>query len=225
MTDGKAGASLAEHNPLLGLDIPRLEKEMESYHTWLDEHADDAYRIAEQARSLGFDPRDYVEIPRASDLAGRTEKLLVEHLEGYEVADDIRKLLQEHDRETTSILIAQSVSRGFREQGFDLEKSIDVGLRVGLAVLTEAVLVAPLEGISEVALAQQHRWLPIRFRSLRGPDSSCWRYCASPCSPHRRHDPSRIECGALPTNRSRSRARQRRIRALPRQSPIPPTTS
>ena len=152
MTDGKAGASLAEHNPLLGLDIPRLEKEMESYHTWLDEHADDAYRIAEQARSLGFDPRDYVEIPRASDLAGRTEKLLVEHLEGYEVADDIRKLLQEHDRETTSILIAQSVSRGFREQGFDLEKSIDVGLRVGLAVLTEAVLVAPLEGISEVRL-------------------------------------------------------------------------
>ena len=31
-------------------------------------------------------------------------------------------------------------------------KSIDVGLRVGLAILTEAVLVAPLEGISEVRL-------------------------------------------------------------------------
>ena len=44
------------------------------------------------------------------------------------------------------------MARGFREQGFDLEKSIDVGLRVGLAVLTEAVLVAPLEGISEVRL-------------------------------------------------------------------------
>ena len=125
---------------------------MMTYHQWLDERADDAYRIAEQARQLGFDHKDRVEIPRASDLAGRTEKLLIEHLEGYEVADDIRSLLDEHDRETTSIIIAQSVARGFREQGYDLEKSIDVGLRVGLAVLTEAVLVAPLEGISEVRL-------------------------------------------------------------------------
>ena len=68
------------------------------------------------------------------------------------MADDIRKLLAEHDRETTSIMMAQSVARGFREQGYDLITAIDVGLRVGLAVLTEAVLVAPLEGISEVRL-------------------------------------------------------------------------
>ena len=145
-------SDLGELNPLLGLDLPRLEAEMERYHLWLDERADDAYRIAEVARELGFDHKPRVEIPRASDLAGRTEKLLIEHLDGYPVADEIRSLLNEHDRETTSIMIAQSVSRGFREKGYDLEKSIDVGLRVGLAVLTEAVLVAPLEGISEVRL-------------------------------------------------------------------------
>lgn len=140
------------HNPLIGLDIERLEAEMERYHHWLDEHADEAYIVAEQARKLGFDHKEFVEIPRAADLAGRTEKLLIEYLEGYEVADDIRKLLAEHDRETTSIMMAQSVARGFREQGYDLITAIDVGLRVGLAVLTEAVLVAPLEGISEVRL-------------------------------------------------------------------------
>ncbi len=143
---------LGDKNPLIGLDVERLEREMAAYHQWLDERADDAYRIAELARQQGFDHKNRVEIPRASDLAGRTEKLLIEHLDGYEVADDIRALLDEHDRETTSIIIAQSVSRGFRKAGYDLEKSIDVGLRVGLAVLTEAVLVAPLEGISEVRL-------------------------------------------------------------------------
>jgi len=143
---------MGELNPLIGLDLDRLEAEMERYHLWLDERADDAYRLAEAARQLGLDHKPTVEIPRASDLAGRTEKLLIEHLDGYEVADDIRALLEEHDRETTSIIIAQSVARGFREKGYDLEKSIDVGLRVGLAVLTEAVLVAPLEGISEVRL-------------------------------------------------------------------------
>ena len=135
---------LGNKNPLLGLDIERLEREMATYHQWLDERADDAYRIAELARKQGLDHKDRVEIPRASDLAGRTEKLLIEHLDGYEVADDIRALLDEHDRETTSIIIAQSVSRGFRDAGYDLEKSIDVGLRVGLAVLTEAVLVLSL---------------------------------------------------------------------------------
>ena len=152
MSESDQGVSLGDINPLIGLDVERLEREMAAYHQWLDERADDAYRVAEQARQQGLDHKDRVEIPRASDLAGRTEKLLIEHLEGYEVADDIRKLLTEHDRETTSIIIAQSVSRGFRAAGYDLEKSIDVGLRVGLAVLTEAVLVAPLEGISEVRL-------------------------------------------------------------------------
>ena len=125
---------------------------MVAYHQWLDERADEAYIIAEEARKKGYDHKEYVEIPRAADLAGRTEKLLIEYLEGYEVADDIRLLLAEHDRETTSIMMAQSVARGFRERGYDLVTAIDVGLRVGLAVLTEAVLVAPLEGISEVRL-------------------------------------------------------------------------
>ena len=140
------------HDPLLGLDIERLEREMESYEEWLDERTEEAYKIAGRARAKGLDHSLEVEIPRASDLASRTEKLLVEHLEGAEVADDIRKLLAENDRETTSIKMATIVAKRFRDNGHDLQKSIDVGLRVGLAILTEAVLVAPLEGISEVRL-------------------------------------------------------------------------
>ena len=140
------------HNPLLGLDTDRLEKEIRLYEEWLDERTEEAYKIAEVARKKGLDHSLEVEIPRASDLASRTEKLLVEHLEGAEVADDIRKLLAEFDRETTSIKMATIVAKRFRDNGYDLKKSIDVGLRVGLAILTEAVLVAPLEGISEVRL-------------------------------------------------------------------------
>ena len=140
------------HDPLLGLDTDRLEKEIRLYEEWLDERTEEAYKIAEVARKKGLDHSLEVEIPRASDLASRTEKLLVEHLEGAEVADDIRKLLAEFDRETTSIKMATLVAKRFRDNGYDLKKSIDVGLRVGLAILTEAVLVAPLEGISEVRL-------------------------------------------------------------------------
>jgi len=99
MSDVEDAVTIRGHNPLLGIDLERLEQEMASYHNWLDERADEAYAIAESARSLGMDHRDFVEIPRAADLAGRTEKLLIEYLDGYEVADDIRNLLAIHDRE------------------------------------------------------------------------------------------------------------------------------
>ena len=85
------------HDPLLGLDIKRLEKEMQSYEEWFGERTEEAYKIAEKARSKGLDHSLEVEIPRASDLASRTEKLLVEHLEGAQVAEDIRKLLADND--------------------------------------------------------------------------------------------------------------------------------
>ena len=140
------------HDPLIGLDLERLQREMDAYHELLDIRTDEAYRIAEKVRKLGFDHVDSVEIPRASDLAGRTEKLLIRHLEGEEVAEDIRHHLAQFDRETASIKMAQLVAKRFREKNFELQKCIDVGLRVGLAILTEAVLVAPLEGISEVRL-------------------------------------------------------------------------
>ena len=143
---------MSKSNNSSDVDETSLENELDAYQLWLDEKTEHCYQIAEKARQRGLDHQTFVEIPRASDLASRTEKLLVDYLEGIEVADDIRVMLAEHDRETTSIRMAQKISKRFFEEGYDLEKSVDVGVRVGLAILTEAVLVAPLEGISEVRL-------------------------------------------------------------------------
>ena len=140
------------YNPIIGLDLDALQQEIDDYHLWMDERADEAYDVAEKARSKGLDHQTFVEIPRASDLAGRTEKLLVNHLDGLEIADDIRVMLDNEDRETTAIRMAEQVAIRCRDEGRGTQMSIDVGLRVGLAILTEAVLVAPLEGISEVRL-------------------------------------------------------------------------
>ena len=154
-----ASADISDSNVQAGseslvtnIDEKRLQQEMNSYHQWLDNKTEECYQIATIARKKGLDHSLEVEIPRANDLAGRTEKLLVDYLQDLEIADDIRTMLAEHDRETTAIKMAQSVAKQFRESGQDMVTSIDVGLRVGLAILTEAVLVAPLEGISEVRL-------------------------------------------------------------------------
>ena len=133
-------------------DEKRLQSEMERYHNQLDSETERLYTLASEAREKGLDFSTEVEIPRAIDLADRTEKLLEEYLDGLEIAESIRTMLQEEDRETTAIKIACQVSNQMMERTGDQQRSIDAGLRVGLAILTEAILVAPLEGIGQVRL-------------------------------------------------------------------------
>ena len=134
------------------IDEKRLSAEMERYHQALDEETERLYGVATEARAKGLDMSTEVEIPRAEDLADRTEKLLAEYLDGLEVAEDIREMLKVEDREITAIKIGQDVARRMMERTGDQIKAIDAGLRTGLAILTEAILVAPLEGIGQVRL-------------------------------------------------------------------------
>ena len=143
---------VGQDSPEIVVDEARLSNELEAYRDWLDENTEKAYQIAEEARSKGLDFADTVEIPRAADLASRTEKLLEEYLkptpdeDPIRIEDDLRKLLSKVDRETASIQIAVEVGKRMHKLTADVRRSIDTGLRVGLAVLTEAVLVAPLGG-------------------------------------------------------------------------------
>ena len=58
------------------LDIERLENERSDYYESLDKEIEKAYTIAAEAKKKGLDFSESIEIPRASDLASRTEKLL-----------------------------------------------------------------------------------------------------------------------------------------------------
>ena len=177
--------------------------------------ADAIYEIAEEARSKGFDPKNAVEIPKANDLADRTQKLL-DFLHPRQTAEQIRELTKEYDgnRERVAIEIARIVcaesylygeivdcadcggsgeikkgnwvsecyscggsgkDMGFKAQignsawrdtmsefqkqaqsglwtlgddnQFLSELAVYHGVCAGLAVLTEGILVAPLEGV------------------------------------------------------------------------------
>ena len=77
-------------SPEIVVDEGRLSSELESYRNWLDENTEKVYEIAEEARSKGLDFADTVEIPRAADLASRTEKLLEEYLRPTPDEDPIR---------------------------------------------------------------------------------------------------------------------------------------
>ena len=128
------------------MPYPVSSEEIRRYFATLEAGADEAYRVAAEARRKGFDPSLEVEIPKTEDLASRVENLLREyHVEG--VARRIRELSVDHDREETAILVAKEIAR---RPAATKEEAIDRAVRVGLAVLTEGILVAPLEGLAEV---------------------------------------------------------------------------
>lgn len=124
---------------------------MAEYFKRLNDEKDFCYEISEKARSKGKDPETFVEIPQAEDLASRVEKLLSDwKVDG--VAEEIRKLTDEHgNREIVSLMIAKKVAS---DKSGTREEVIDRAVRVGLAVLTEGILVAPLEGIAETKIGK-----------------------------------------------------------------------
>ena len=140
-------------------------KAMEEYFATMFAEADRCYSIARRARSRGLDPEVFVEIPRAEDLASRCEKLLEAwHVEG--VAERIRELSKDHNREEVSLLLAKEMATAPAKSR---EDAIDRAVRVGLAVLTEGILVAPLEGIAGVTIGRNSDGSEYLAISFAGP--------------------------------------------------------
>lgn len=110
--------------------------------------------MAVEARSKGLDPSLEVEIPQAEDLADRVEKQLSDwHVEG--VAERIREISRRiESREEVSLFIAKELAREAVTAQEGREMAIERAVRVGLSVLTEGILVAPIVGIAGVKINQ-----------------------------------------------------------------------
>ncbi len=125
---------------------------MESYFRTLEAEVDRAYAVAERARREGLDPELVPEIPRAQDMAMRVEKLLA-HLGIEGISNEIRSLAARMPREEVAVTIARRLASD-PARGRELAPRVDAALRVGLAILTEGILVAPLEGLAEVHIRE-----------------------------------------------------------------------
>ncbi len=128
------------------MSSPIASEDVRSYFQKLQDGVESSYRVARAARARGFDPELDVEIPLTEDLASRVERLLHEYdVEG--VARRIRELAKRHDREELAILVAKEMAQ---RPAPNKEKAVERAVRVGLAILTEGILVAPLEGLAGV---------------------------------------------------------------------------
>ena len=123
------------------------------YFDRLEAETQALYKIANEARSKGLDVETKTEVPLAKDLAERVEGLV-----GPEgVAKRIKELEENITREEVAFEIAAEIASGqFELTGekaeYDDEQRSDQALRTALAILTEGVVAAPLEGISQVKI-------------------------------------------------------------------------
>ena len=128
-----------------------VSSDMHEYFNNLQKEIDICYSIASQARKKGLDPEFVVEIPQALDLAARVEQLVGPKGIAPKIRATTKKI---GDRELVSIEIAKEIVNEKKYKFSTKEEALDQAIRTGLAILTEGVLVAPLEGIAEIRLGK-----------------------------------------------------------------------
>ena len=123
---------------------------MQDYFNRLNDQLHVIYNIAEKARKKGLDPSLNVETPIAKDIADRVEGLIGP--EGVGVR--IRELEKENlSREQVAFRIAGEICDQKLIKG-SKEILAEQALRTSLAVITESITAAPIEGIAKVKIKQ-----------------------------------------------------------------------
>lgn len=137
---------------------------MMDYFNELERETERLYEIARKARARGLDVSTTPEIPLAKDLAERVEGLV-----GPEgIARRIKELEGDRGREEVAFQIAAEIASQAvpDDDPEEREKLADQALRTALAILTEGVVAAPLEGIARVRIKEnfdKSRYLAVYF--------------------------------------------------------------
>ncbi len=125
-----------------------LSVNVQEYFTSLNQQLQDIYVIASKAREKGLDPSLKVEIPIAEDIADRVEGLIGPEGIGERIRYFERNNLS---REQVAFKIAGEICEGKLVSG-SKEFLADQAIRASLAVITESITAAPLEGIAKVRI-------------------------------------------------------------------------
>ena len=126
------------------------------------------YNLATEARDKGIDPEKEVETAIAEDVAARVEGLIGPKNIAQYIRDCEKKGME---RAKISFLIAEEIASGripIEREGqiiTDEETRADQALRSSLALLTEGVTAAPIEGIAKVKIRTYgaQKWLAVYY--------------------------------------------------------------
>ena len=151
-----------------------ISKGYQNYIETMEKTLKQLYAISDSARSKGLDPSLKTECIIAQDIAD-----LVEGLVGpKKVALSIRELSTKIQREEIAFKVAEEIVLG-KFGSMDPERAAEQAIRTALAIFTEGLTAAPIQGIAQVKIktnADRTRYLAIYFagpiRSAGGTDQA-----------------------------------------------------
>ncbi len=117
------------------------------YHLSIFSEVDQIYKIAYEAKQIGYDPKKEVEIYIAQDVATRTEGLV-----GPKgIATRLKTLEETLPKNKIVLQIAREIAQGKFVRGSP-EILAEQALRTALSYQTEGITAAPIEGIGKVKI-------------------------------------------------------------------------
>lgn len=136
------------------------------YFKEISKSTDLVFEAAAAAKSTLADVSANVESKIAYDLADR-----VARMHDLDVAESIRSLLEKrYSKEKAALIMATQIAKGeHMPSDATLEERLDAAVRVGLAIVTEGVTIAPLQGISEVSIRSNKDGSQYLSLSIAGP--------------------------------------------------------
>ena len=132
--------------------IVNLPIKYQSYNKNLLDKFFNIYQMSSKARWKGIDPDIPPESKITIDIADRVSEICSPQTE-IPINERLRELLKTNRQEIAALKISEEIVRGkFGEM--EPEEALKTAIRVGLAVVTEGVTVAPIQGLSDVQIRE-----------------------------------------------------------------------
>jgi len=125
-----------------------ISPEYEEYFKSLEDGLNELYEVARRAKQKGLDPSIEPEPQVTHDIAERIEKLI-----GPPGIGDRMRELEGMDRRAIAFKVAGEIVEG-RFGELETVEAADQAIRTALAIVTEGVTVAPIQGIPEIKIKQ-----------------------------------------------------------------------
>jgi DNA polymerase II large subunit len=145
-----------------GIEMPNYYLD---YYSNLSTETYSIFEHAAAAKSTLVDSSGIIEPKIAFDLADRVAKM-----HEIDIADPLREILKINGKELSALILAKDIALGkYSLPDASIEEKLDLAVRVGLAIITEGVTIAPLQGISEVKIKKNKDGTDYLSVSIAGP--------------------------------------------------------
>jgi DNA polymerase II large subunit len=156
---------MSENDALIrikGVPMPDFYSE---YYSKLSAETYSIFEHAASAKASLFDSSGIIEPKIAFDLPDRVAKM-----HEIDITEPLRELLKENGKELSALILAKEIALGkYSLPDATLEQKLDMAVRVGLAIVTEGVTIAPLQGISDVKIKKNKDGTEYLSVSIAGP--------------------------------------------------------